>query len=51
VFNLKSKMYEVFLVSVIYWTTLLVVFVWLSRRLAALRARIADLEIQEKERK
>ena len=37
-------MYEVFIVSVIYWTTLLVVFIWLSRRLAALRMRIADLE-------
>ncbi|NQE54649.1 hypothetical protein C5S29_13755 [ANME-1 cluster archaeon GoMg3.2] len=37
-------MYEVFIVSVIYWTTLLVVFVWLSRRLAALKTQIADLE-------
>jgi len=44
-------MYEVFIVSVIYWTTLLVVFVWLSRRLAALRTRIADLEAGEGEEK
>jgi len=44
-------MYEVFIVSVIYWTTLLVVFVWLSRRLATLRARIADLEAGESEEK
>ncbi|MCK4475795.1 MAG: hypothetical protein KAU16_03630 [Methanophagales archaeon] len=40
-------MYEVFLVSVIYWTTLLVVFVWLNRRLSALREKIADLEAKE----
>lgn len=37
-------MYEVFLVSVIYWTTLLILFVWLNRRLSALKNRIADLE-------
>jgi len=35
----------VFLVSIIYWTTLLVVFVWLSRRLAYLKEKIADLEV------
>ncbi len=44
-------MYEVFIVSVIYWTTLLVVFVWLSRRLAALRTRISDLEMGAGEEK
>ena len=37
-------MYEVFLVSVIYWTTLLVLFIWLGRRLSVLRERIAVLE-------
>ena len=37
-------MYEVFVVSVIYWTALLLVFLWLNRRLAHLKQRIADLE-------
>jgi hypothetical protein len=37
-------MYEVFLVSVIYGTALLMVFLWLNRRLAHLKERIADLE-------
>jgi hypothetical protein len=40
-------MYEVFLVSVIYWTALLVIFVWLNRRLTVLRAKITDLEGKE----
>ncbi len=34
----------VFVVAVIYWTALLVLFLWLSRRLAALRAKIESLE-------
>jgi hypothetical protein len=37
-------MFEVFIVSVIYWTALLLVFLWLNRRLAHLKERIADLE-------
>jgi len=37
-------MYEVFLVSIIYWTTLLVLFIWLNRRLSVLKERLADLE-------
>ena len=37
-------MFEVFIVSVIYWTALLMVFLWLNRRLAHLKERIADLE-------
>ena len=37
-------MNEVFVVSVIYWTALLLVFLWLNRRLATLKERIADLE-------
>jgi len=36
--------YGIFVVSVIYWTTLLVLFVWLNRRLSALKERIAGLE-------
>ncbi|MCW3132765.1 MAG: hypothetical protein N2V78_00280 [Methanophagales archaeon] len=36
--------YEVFLVSFIYWTALLVLFIWLNRRLSVLRERIAVLE-------
>ena len=34
----------VFVVAIIYWTAILVLFLWLSRRLAALNARIGDLE-------
>ena len=34
----------VFVVAIIYWTAILVLFLWLSRRLAALKARIVDLE-------
>ena len=34
----------VFVVAIIYWTAILVLFLWLSRRLAALKARIEDLE-------
>jgi len=37
-------MFEVFIVSVIYWTALLMVFLWLNRRLAHLKERIVDLE-------
>ena len=36
--------YGIFVVSVIYWTTLLVLFVWLNRRLSALKERIVELE-------
>lgn len=36
--------YGIFVVSVIYWTTLLVLFVWLNRRLSALKERIGELE-------
>ncbi|MCW7070887.1 MAG: hypothetical protein OCU12_00905 [Methanophagales archaeon] len=42
-------MFESFVVSVIYWTTLLAVFVWLNRRLSRLKERVADLERKEKE--
>ncbi|MFV9677798.1 MAG: hypothetical protein ACNYVW_09135 [Methanosarcinales archaeon] len=37
-------MYEILVVSVIYWLALLAIFVWLNRRLAALKVRIAFLE-------
>jgi len=36
--------YGIFAVSVIYWTTLLVLFVWLNRRLSVLKERIVELE-------
>ena len=40
---------ELFLVSVIYWISILVVFIWLNRRLSYLTGRIADLEqVREK---
>jgi len=41
--------YGIFVVSVIYWTTLLVLFVWLNRRLSALKERIAELEREKQE--
>jgi len=37
-------MFEIFLVSIIYWIALLAVFIWLNRRLSALKERIAFLE-------
>jgi len=37
-------MLEVFLVSVVYWTSLLFLFVWLNRRVQRLTARLAMLE-------
>ncbi len=42
--------YGIFVVSVIYWTTLLVLFVWLNRRLSALKERIAELEGEKQEK-
>ena len=41
-------MFESFVVSVIYWTTLLAVFVWLNRGLSRLKERVADLERKER---
>ena len=37
-------MLEVFLVSVVYWTSLLLLFVWLNRRVQRLTESIAMLE-------
>ena len=37
-------MLEVFLVSVIYWTALLFLFIWLNRRVQRLTARLAVLD-------
>ncbi len=36
--------YGIFAVAVIYWTALLVLFIWLNRRLSVLKERIAVLE-------
>ncbi len=42
-------MYEgVFIVAILYWTAILVLFLWLSRRLAALKANIEALEGRRK---
>lgn len=43
-------MFEILLISIIYWTSLLVLFIWLNRRLSALKERIAFLEagVEEK---
>lgn len=35
---------EVFLVSTIYWISILAVGIWLNRRLSSLRQRLANLE-------
>jgi hypothetical protein len=37
-------MLEVFLVSVVYWTSLLLLFIWLNRRVQRLSERLAMLE-------
>jgi hypothetical protein len=37
-------MLEVFLVSVLYWLSLLLLFAWLNRRVQHLTARLAMLE-------
>jgi len=37
-------MFDVFLVSVIYWLSLLVIFLWLNRRLVSLTQRLSELE-------
>ncbi len=37
-------MWEVFFVSVIYWTALLFLFIWLNRRVQRLTARLAMLD-------
>jgi len=44
-------MLEVFLVSVVYWTALLFLFVWLNRRVQLLTARLAMLEGESADRK
>lgn len=38
------KMLDVFLVSVLYWLSLLVIFLWLNRRLVRLTERLSDVE-------
>lgn len=43
-------MYEVFFVSIIYWTALLVLFIWLNKRLSALKEEIAFWEVEEEEK-
>jgi len=37
-------MLDIFLVSVIYWLSLLVIFLWLNRRLVLLTKRLSELE-------
>ncbi len=36
--------FEVFLVSAFYWGCIFLVFLWLSRQLAALRKKLASVE-------
>lgn len=44
-------MYEVFLVSVIYWLSLLGIILWLNRRLALLTRQVSELEAGRTDRK
>jgi len=39
---------EVFLVSTIYWISILAVGIWLNRRLSSLRQKVAGLEAEGK---
>lgn len=43
-------MFEVFLVSIIYWIALLIIFIWFNKRLSSLKERIAGLDKEVKER-
>lgn len=43
-------MYEILIVSIIYWLSLLAIFIWLNRRVAALKERIAFLEAGREEK-
>ncbi|MFZ2070357.1 MAG: hypothetical protein WAV32_01875 [Halobacteriota archaeon] len=43
-------MSNILLVSIIYWLSLLAIFIWLNRRLAALKERVAFLEAGQDER-
>ncbi len=43
-------MIKIFIASVVYWLLILVVFIWLSRRLTLLRERIAFLEAEREEK-
>jgi len=43
-------MYEILVVSIIYWLSLLAIFIWLNRRLAALKERVAFLEAELEEK-
>lgn len=45
------KMYEVLLVSVIYWLSLLVIILWLNHRLALLTRQVSELEAGRTDRK
>jgi predicted permease len=46
----KGYMFEVFIISLIYWSSLLMIFIWLNRRLAHLKEKISDLEREEREK-
>ena len=43
-------MIKIFIAAVVYWLLILVVFIWLSRRLALLRERMAFLEAEREEK-
>jgi hypothetical protein len=36
--------FELFLVSAVYWVIILIMLIWLNRRLSALGKRLKDLE-------
>ena len=45
-------MIEIFIASVVYWLSIVVLYIWLNRRLVELKARIGYLEtrMEEKEK-
>jgi hypothetical protein len=45
-------MLDVFLVSVIYWTAILIIFLWLNHRVGQLTGRVTELEeVRDEHRK
>lgn len=36
--------FEVFLVSTLYWGSILLLFIWLSKRLSALREKLSKID-------
>jgi len=46
----RIEMYGLLIASVVYWLSLLAVFMWLNRMIVALKARVAFLEAGQDEK-